>query len=378
MKKIILITLLLLIGTVTNTYAQCSGNITYSSVPIRTTTALADALRIGDGGNGVITVCIDAQHTDGKCGGTNPTLYVKYDNGTTSGAFVAIWDMQTTATGTCYTFPVCNEYLYLKRTSCINNDGTNSTISWTYTNYQSGEYRDRCTNTVLPPSPSIDCEEATQICGTGTYPGNTNGTGVQELGCSSPNDGGCLLGGENNSAWYYFTAATDGTITFNITPTTNKDDYDFAVWGPDPNGCDDLGSPIRCNFALNKGVTGLNSTATWTEEDGGSVTGPGATNTGFSQQLTVTAGEVYYLLVDGYATAIDPNYTIAVGGTASLDCILLEIVDNDSIYVITQDIPEPQTEIAWFNLQGQLIDSNSTGFIIVKYDDGTISKVHKK
>ena len=44
----------------------CSGTITYSSVPIRTSITLASALEIGDGGAGQITVCIEDQHTNGK------------------------------------------------------------------------------------------------------------------------------------------------------------------------------------------------------------------------------------------------------------------------------------------------------------------------
>lgn len=274
MKKLILILTMILF--VITGYSQCSGTIDLSTVPVRTTTLLADALQIGDGGSGIIKICVD-NHEIGKCGGDKPILYIFGDAGTgiDVDGLLKIWDFTVEGTSICYTLNLCNEYLYLKRpNSCINNDGSPTTISWTYMNYQGGDYKDRYTNAVLVPTPSLDCAEPTPICQTGVYPGNASGSGIQEFGCAAPsgNSSGCMLLGENNSAWYTFTATSDGTFTFQIEPATNNDDYDFAMFGPSPD-CGNLGSPIRCNYALNKGVTGLNTTATWTEEDGGCVVG---------------------------------------------------------------------------------------------------------
>jgi hypothetical protein len=357
----------------------CGGTINLQDVPVRTSTTLASALEIGDGGAGQITVCIKEQHTDGKCGGTKPTLYIIYDNGSGTEAFYQIWTMEDVPTGTCITFPLCGEPLYLKRTSCINNDGSPTQIEWYYTNYQGGDYKNRCTNTVLTTNPITDCANATQVCDTGTYAGNAFGPGIQEIGCSAPsgNDDGCLSG-ENNSAWYYFEAQTSGTVTFSITPATNKDDYDFALWGPNPT-CTNLGSPVRCNFALNKGPTGLNSTATVTEEDNGCVSGAGCTNTGFSSQLNVNAGEVYYLLVDGYLTATDPNYTIAFGGTASILCpgMPMSLGDLEPIKIKEENMSEPLKIKYRWNTSLQMVDSTYKGIQIIMYEDGTRDRIIK-
>lgn len=383
MKKLLIILTLVITSIISSAQTTCSGTINYSDVPVRTSTSLASALEIGDGGTGQITVCIKEQHTNGKCSGVKPTLYVIYDNGSGTEAFAAIWTMIETPTGTCYTFPLCGEPLYLKRTSCINNDGSPSQIEWYYTNYQGGDYKNRCTNTPLISTSITDCSNAIQICDTGTYAGNAYGAGIQEIGCSAPsgNDDGCLSG-ENNSAWYYFEAQSDGTLTFTIQPATNKDDYDFAVWGPDPSSCDNLGSPIRCNFALNKGATGLNSTATWTEEDNGCVSGAGCTNTGFSQQLTVTTGEIYYLLVDGYATAVDPNYSITFGGTASILCPGMPMSFNrDTLKTITineRDMAEPLKIIKRWNTSLQQVDSSYRGIQIIMYENGYRDRIIKQ
>ena len=382
MKSIILILTLTLLGFVGFSQNSCSGTMNLTDVPVRTNTTLAQAVRIGNGSSGQITVCIEDQHTDGKCGGVEPTLYIEYYNGTTTEAIYQIWEMRSTPSGTCITFPLCGEYFYLKRTSCINNDGSNTTISWYYTNYQGGEYRNQCDNSIIQADTIVDCIKATQICDTGTYLGNANGLGIQEIGCSSPsgNDDGCLSG-ENNSAWYWFEVQTSGTVTFNITPATNKDDYDFAVWGPNPS-CTNLGSPTRCNFALNKGATGLNTTAAWDSEDNGCVNGAGCTNTGYSSQLTVTSGEIYYLLVDGYLTATDPNYSISFGGTADILCPNLPMSLDPivkPIIIREEDLPEPLKILQYMTIDGRVIKESDVeftkGLIIVTYEDGTKGKL---
>jgi hypothetical protein len=363
MKKLLILTTLILLGFIGFSQNSCSGSITLASVPLRTTTTLTDGLRIGDGGSGVIKVCLE-NHTIGKCGGNKPTLYFFMDDGSglDVSALVENWDMTVTPDGTCYTLNLCNEYLYLKRpNSCINNDGSPTMISWTYMDYTGGAYRDRCTNAVLTPTASLDCAEPTQICMTGVYPGNASGSGIQEFGCAAPsgNNSGCLQLGENNSAWYTFTAIADGTFTFQIEPSTNNDDYDFAIFGPNPD-CSNLGSPVRCNYALNKGVTGLNTTATWTSENGGCVSGPGCTNTGFSSQMNILAGETYLLLVDGFASATDPDYTLTIGGTASLECVVLALpYESDTSKYVKIDLNKDEvierTPYMIYSITGRLL-----------------------
>ncbi|SEM58035.1 gliding motility-associated C-terminal domain-containing protein [Chryseobacterium taichungense] len=148
-----------------------------------------------------------------------------------------------------------------------------------------------------------DCTSAIAVCGNSgqSYTPSGHGT-VQE----SPL-GGCL-GSEHFSVWYKFTIATSGTLTFVIDPNVFEDDYDWAVYGPNPT-CGSLGTPIRCNFSGADGPTGLNMTATNTSEPAGGPT--------FCSYMDVVAGETYYLIVDNFLSTAN-GFDLTWGGTATL------------------------------------------------------------
>src|SRR5688572_30598691 len=122
---------------------------------------------------------------------------------------------------------------------------------------------------------NTDCNNATLVCTDQTFSGNSNGAGTQELTASNA---GCLAF-ENQSSWYTFTAQTSGTIQFDIITDV---DYDFAIWGPNPD-CNNLGSPIRCNFSGTFGNTGLNTSANQNSV--------GAAGSPYSNELNVIAGQ---------------------------------------------------------------------------------------
>lgn len=152
-----------------------------------------------------------------------------------------------------------------------------------------------------------DCVSAAPICGDTNFSAQPTGPGLilEDLG-------GCLSDDENYSLWYKFTIATGGSLTFSINPNVFADDYDFGVYGPNPN-CSLLGPPnsgllpIRCNFSGADGPTGLSLTAT--DPNGG--------GTQWSSALNVLPGEIYYLVVDNYSNS--PNgFSISFGGTATL------------------------------------------------------------
>ncbi|KUJ57851.1 T9SS type B sorting domain-containing protein [Chryseobacterium aquaticum] len=152
-----------------------------------------------------------------------------------------------------------------------------------------------------------DCVSAAPICGDTNFSAQPTGPGLilEDLG-------GCLSDDENYSLWYKFTIATGGSLTFSINPNVFADDYDFGVYGPNPN-CSLLGPPnsgllpIRCNFSGADGPTGLSLTAT--DPNGG--------GTQWSSALNVLPGEIYYLVVDNFSNS--PNgFSISFGGTATL------------------------------------------------------------
>lgn len=105
---------------------------------------------------------------------------------------------------------------------------------------------------VPPPAPPTDCIGGITVCDDATFSGNSSGSGsINDLNITNQ---GCLGSGENQSSWYLFSPASDGDIGFTISPGIGVD-YDFAVWGPFPEGstaadlCPPTGLPIRCSYA---------------------------------------------------------------------------------------------------------------------------------
>ncbi|KQS95256.1 T9SS type B sorting domain-containing protein [Chryseobacterium sp. Leaf394] len=147
-----------------------------------------------------------------------------------------------------------------------------------------------------------DCTSAIPICGNLDISYTPNGHGSQELPTSNVPPSLCLKSGEHFSVWYKFTIATPGTLNFVIDANVDSNDYDFAVYGPNPV-CSELLNPIRCNYAGSSptGNTGLAA----------------QTNTYFEAELNVLAGEVYYLLVDNFQSTAN-GFSLSFGGTASL------------------------------------------------------------
>lgn len=149
-----------------------------------------------------------------------------------------------------------------------------------------------------------DCSTSIGLCGTTNISYTPDGPGnIRET------LGGCMTSNERKTAWYTFTAATSGTLTFVITPNSFAD-YDWALYGPNVT-CDTRGIPIRCSYAApgQTGITGLDMTSTDTSE--------GGTGDGFVRYLDVQAGETYILVVDNY-TGNTSGFGLVWGGTATL------------------------------------------------------------
>lgn len=170
-----------------------------------------------------------------------------------------------------------------------------------------------------------DCQGGTTVCSSSSFTGNSNGSGcVVDLDAS--NDG-CMFG-ENESSWYYFSAATDGVYEFTIVTDV---DYDFAVWGPLASvSCPPVGAPLRCSYAAGSGDTGLQTGAGDNSE--------GAAGNSFVESISATAGEQYILVIDNYTadgSGFDLNWTLSGGG--SLDCTPLPVeLTNFMGYVRTE------------------------------------------
>lgn len=142
-----------------------------------------------------------------------------------------------------------------------------------------------------------------------TLYGSTEGEG-DILGEVDPVSGICLTSGERNSAWFTFYTISEGLLMFNIMPTCDNADYDWAVFDITNYGCEGIAiypeMEVACNF----------SGSTFPTANTGA-------NNGLNPQdeaaITVEAGRIYALLVNNFTGAYLCNYTIDfTGSTAQL------------------------------------------------------------
>ncbi len=104
---------------------------------------------------------------------------------------------------------------------------------------------------------------------------------------------GCATTAKTNSSWYRLNVASDGFLSFRLTPTAT-DDYNFAVLRFSASATSQIAGCISatsspsnlaaCNFAPGNGITGLDNALA-------------AQFNSFSQSLAVKRGEVYMIYV---------------------------------------------------------------------------------
>lgn len=221
-----------------------------------------------------------------------------------------------------------------------------------------------------PTKPNQDCIYKKAVCGTTVLNDNNNGLGaVSDLTASNE---GCFAG-EHQSSWYLLTIGTSGTLDFVINPAFNCDDYDFAIWGPNP-ACPPTAGPIRCSVAChsctntcgtvgtNNGTatpkTGLSSTATATSEASGSTVG-------YVKEMNVLAGETYILMVDNSQTNNGNNsFTLTFSGTATLtNCPSAVPIE---LFSISAKENKGKVQINWITAS----EHNADYFKIERSEDG--------
>jgi len=133
---------------------------------------------------------------------------------------------------------------------------------------------------------------------------------------------GSCLGQESNSVWYKWTAANNGTLTMDITPTVNSDDIDWVLYDLGPSGSFSSKTLLRC--AVGHGVdnsqcpseplyfkTGMNMTSTDITEETGC--GRGGQD-GYLKYIDMQQGRTYALLVDNYSNG-NNGFKLEFGGT---------------------------------------------------------------
>lgn len=249
--------------------------------------------------------------------------------------------------GNTYTFSTCNGAFWDTQITLYNNIGVSvgynddfcglqSQITWTATytgilnvlidqyfcmsNFSCADLTISCCST-NNPSPS-DCMGAITICSNATFNNNANNIGcTQDLNITNR---GCLVSGERQGTWYIFSPINTGTLAFTINPSNPLDDYDFALWGPFPQGttvfniCSPLGPPLRCSYSALGGSTGLDFISLDVSE--------GAGGDKWVQYLNVTVGDVYLMYIDNFSqSGLAFNLVWNPANTASLNCTSLPI-----------------------------------------------------
>jgi hypothetical protein len=166
------------------------------------------------------------------------------------------------------------------------------------------------------------------LCTTASFTNTPGGFGTQELGASNQ---GCLST-EHQSVWISVTISTPGTLQFTINPNTNSDDFDFAVWGP-AAACPPTTAPIRCSWAVknnnfagtgDNGNTGINSVFNSTHPLAGeNDNSESAGGNGWVNDIAVTAGQTYLVLVDNFSA--NNGFVLSWTGTSTFTCTVLPV-----------------------------------------------------
>lgn len=195
-------------------------------------------------------------------------------------------------------------------------------------------------NPIVSPfvtGPEQDCSGAIPVCQQSySQPNSYSGYGsVQEVYNT------CLLVKERRSVWYIFTIQNSGTFGFTLNTTY---DYDFALYDITSIGCSGVpnATPVRCNFAVTPGTTGLDIPTATTKL-------PALSNNAFGNKImpgisNATAGETYALIIDNF-TQDNTGYSITFNGTAQIfdtsPPTLMSASDNCTAGTITLTFSEP-------------------------------------
>jgi hypothetical protein len=199
-----------------------------------------------------------------------------------------------------------------------------------------------CVTTGSAAPTNTSCSTQTPIC-SGTPINFTANTGGSPASTVNPgNNYGCLATSPNPS-WYYLKIASAGQLIVDISAGS---DVDFALWGPytslttAQSACNSYPTPTACSYSISA-----------TEQ----VNVP-----------SVSAGQVYVLLVTNYANTVQNITVNNAGGSATTDCSIVTLPVGFSFWdlsVINGDVA-----LSW---KTETEEQNSH-FLVQRSADGTI------
>jgi gliding motility-associated-like protein len=167
-----------------------------------------------------------------------------------------------------------------------------------------------------------DCSTALPLCSDANSGGVVNGFGFDDFNGRVVS--GCLKNGlnvntiETNSFWFRVKLAESGEFGFNVKPNVLSEDWDFAVYGPNPT-CGALGDPVKCNYSKvsTTGYTGVGIDPV-----------NGTQTAAYDSWMNVIGGEEYVVLINQYAGnnagfSIEWKGAVIDNNTDPLDCSIL-------------------------------------------------------
>jgi gliding motility-associated-like protein len=185
-------------------------------------------------------------------------------------------------------------------------------------NNNTGTFKLCIDNYFAPLKAGQDFETASILCDKRTF----TESNVSGAGTKNTESAGSCLGTESNSVWYKWTAASNGTLTMDITPTVNTDDIDWILYDLGPSGNFSTKTLLRC--AVGHGVdnkdcpseplyfkTGMNLTSTDISELSGCGLGG---QDGYLKYIDMQQGHTYALLVDNFSNG-NNGFKIEFGGS---------------------------------------------------------------
>ena len=207
-----------------------------------------------------------------------------------------------------------------------------------------GTFRICINNFNQVPDPSSDCDNAVLLCDKSSFTVRK----VQGAGRVNDVDPNSCLNNEFSSTWYKWTAQTNGTLTFTLTPLNPSDDLDFGVYELTGgiNSCrgkrllrcmasgENVGQPFS-NWQRCSGSTGLREGSADFTEQPGCQTG----DDNFVAPLIMEAGKSYALMVMNFSESGN-GFSISFGGTGTFvgPQAAFTVNDPDKTFCIDQAV----------------------------------------
>lgn len=195
------------------------------------------------------------------------------------------------------------------------------------------------THTYAQVPTTQDCLGAIPVCDyiyieDVTASGYGNYFEIPNGGSNCPNH---CMDGEKNSRWYVWTVVESGDLRFQITPTVQSDDYDWAVFDLTNHYCEDIylhpeWMMNSCNAAGGPGYQG--ATGVSSLNGGNANCNNGGATSKWNLDLPVFEGETYVLVVSDW-TQTPGGYTLDFSASTAVifddQAPFLEYVGGDLI-----------------------------------------------